>query len=297
MAELWERLFAISDFYVSGVPFPFERLELDSEICLKREEKKDCVACIAVKRKEPFLDNGSEQAILEIATIYALVTGFSFRITPLAAFSLNSLEELGKHKRGTIEVSVEGQFSEENLKKYSAKLEENWQKTRDVWKKLRTTLLDRKSLRLALFYHYRCRLDPEVSYRQSLDEAFVDATIGLEALLNEDSRDITYKLAARGALLLSFSEKHKDKDAFTLLKNYYNKRSRILHGSEREVVTQSEHMQIQEFLQVILESCIALSLSLNRVQIIKSLDKALVSPKEREELKSAIQNGYARLGL
>jgi hypothetical protein len=296
MTTLYERTFTISDFYASGIAFPFERLEFDPRVCFRKKNDEHCTACIAVESEEPLSDKRSEEMITDVATIYSLVTNHSFHLQPGGAHELTSLEKLGRGPRMSTILTIEPVYSKEDLQRHSAKLAAGWEKTRDVWSKVKQVLDDRQFLRRSLFYYYRSGLIPLQSYERDLDAAFVDAVIGLEALFNDGPQDIGWKLAVRAALLLSCFSKRGNKDVFNSLRGLYGRRINIVHGIKREVVTWSDYQSAREYLRDSLKSCLALGLDSDKEGILSLIDQALVNPSTREKLSSAVKEGLARLG-
>ena len=296
MTTLYERTFTISDFYASGIPFPFERLEFDPGICFRKKNDEHCTACIAVESEEPLSDKRSEETMTDVATIYSLVTNHSFRVQSAGAHGLKSLEELGIGPRMSVIVTAKPEYSKEQLERHSENLAACWEKTRDVWGKVKQALDDRQFLRRSLFYYYRSGLISPQSYERDLDAAFVDVMIGLEALFNDGPQDIGWKLAVRAALLLSCSSKQAKKDVFNSLRGLYGKRINIVHGIKREVVIWSDYDLAHEYLRDSLKSCLALGLDSDKEGILSLIDQALVNPSTREKLVGAVKQGLARLG-
>jgi hypothetical protein len=140
MATLYERTFTISDFYASGIAFPFERLEFDPGICFRKKNDEHCTACIAVESEDPLSDKSSEEVITDVATIYSLVSNHSFRLEPDGAHGLTSLEQLGRGPRMSTILTVEPVYSKEDSQRHSENLAARWEKTRDVWSKVRQVL-------------------------------------------------------------------------------------------------------------------------------------------------------------
>jgi hypothetical protein len=64
----------------------------------------------------------------------------------------------------------------------------------------------------------------------------VDACIGIEALLSEDSTDLTYKIAVRGAAVIGARPERAfgPQEAFAMLKHVYARRSELVHGTVKE---------------------------------------------------------------
>lgn len=98
------------------------------------------------------------------------------------------------------------------------------QEIREIFRKL--SELNNKSVDIAVRRLNRCLL------REEEEDAILDATIALETLLVEDSREITHKLATRVAALWKFTEPDTDQyEIFSAVKNIYGFRSAIVHGS------------------------------------------------------------------
>jgi Apea-like HEPN len=72
--------------------------------------------------------------------------------------------------------------------------------------------------------------------RDSSDDTMVDACIGIEALLSENSTDLTYKIAVRGAAVIGARPERAfgPQEAFTMLKHVYARRSELVHGTLNE---------------------------------------------------------------
>lgn len=71
--------------------------------------------------------------------------------------------------------------------------------------------------------------------RDNDDDALVDACIGIEALLSDDSDALTYKIAMRGAAVLATRSASagvpNPQQAFAMFKHVYARRSGLVHGT------------------------------------------------------------------
>jgi hypothetical protein len=293
MAQLWEIRYGITHFYVSNIPFPTEQLVLDDDILLVKRDK-GCTACLALESEydDVFLFGEAENVLQEIANVYALVSGFSVELDSQGATGIKSLEELGIPKP-ILDVKTEALYSPDKAKELSAKLLNHWQMTKRIWRKLRERLEQENALflKLALLYYFQ-------SGRSSMpiEEAFVDAAMGLEAMFNDGPQDIRYKLAVRGAMVL-FCSGHPDaKDSFTTLKKLYDKRNKLVHGSERSVDPDDLRL-IRSLLRGCLRACLGLGLSMNKPQINELIDEAMIEPEARKKLETEISEGFSSLGL
>jgi hypothetical protein len=292
MVELWETRFIISHFYASGIPFPTGRLDFGPFIRLVKEDDR-CIACVAVKGDDPLRET-CEQTISRIASVYALVSGFSPETERDGATGISSLEDLGNAKRPTMKLTATVRYTPKQMRKYSARLHRNWQRTAKVWKKLERALEEKVFLRLGLAYYYQSGL-PSIPR----EEAFIDAAIGLEAIFNDGAQDIKYKLAARGALVLSCSRHPDAKGSFKSLKDLYDKRNNLVHGqpSKKMAVSHQDLTLIRRLLHGSLSSYLALGLSRTKREINGFIDQALIDHQARKQLRIEIRKGLARLEL
>ena len=285
-SKLWQVRFDLTHCYFSGVPLP-EPITLDGNIrILRRGDQGDCWAAVAIEAEDDNALRKKEQAaaqtIAEIANLYALISGFSIHFEGGGSNNMNSLDELGTPPHVIGIAKIEVMYTEEHLRENQRQLMETWNKTKRIRSKVEARLRDRDSqfLRVALFYHYQSGLSTIPD-----EEAFVDAAIGLEALYNESSQDISYKLATRGALLLSCSGEQENH--FQILKELYKKRNEIVHGTGG-TIAYSDLAKIKELLRKSLMPCIALGLDRNKADIITLIDRAMIEPQIREELRKEI---------
>ena len=91
------------------------------------------------------------------------------------------------------------------------------------------TITENNFLRISLDFFYESQISSIYS-----DEGFMNSMISLEALFNDGSTDISYKLALRAAFMLNpiFPDALS---VFNNLKKAYGYRSKIVHGSDSDV--------------------------------------------------------------
>lgn len=292
MGKLWETRFTLSDFDASGIPFPTESLDFSPSLRLvKRDE--DCVACFAVKGDDPLFES-CEERISRIISVYALVSGFSATTKLDGASGISGLEDLGNPKRPHVKISVTAEYRPEQTERHTSRLLNNWRKTARIWKLLEHALDEKMFLRLALAYYYQSGLS---SIRR--EEAFIDAAIGLEAMFNDGPQDIKYKLAVRGALVLSCSDHPDAKDAFKSLRDLYDKRNHLVHGqpSKKVEVHHQDLVLIRRLLHGSLRACVPLGLSMTKLEISQLVDQALIDHQALRQLKADMTKGLMILEL
>lgn len=68
------------------------------------------------------------------------------------------------------------------------------------------------------------------THREEPDDAVLDVTVGLEALIGGDRNEIAHRIATRAAVLLR--DTYHAQDIYSYLKKVYDRRSEIVHGSQ-----------------------------------------------------------------
>ena len=116
--------------------------------------------------------------------------------------------------------------------------------------------------------------------RDDHDDMLVDACIGIEALLSDESADLTYKIAMRGAAALAASPLGPQK-AFDMLKRVYQRRSELVHGTglDKKAIFDLDGDQVPtSFLAVVLlRGLLRSQLTSDPAWTIKDLDGELLS--------------------
>jgi hypothetical protein len=292
--ELWQVCFDLTGCYFSGVPLSAPVSIGDNVRIQSKGNQGDCWAGVAVEaEKDEALgkkERVAKQTIAEIANIYALVSGFSIHSTSSGSNGIQSRDDLGKPPVLSGTLRLETIYPKERLEQLQRELMDKWERTRVLWTKMHERLQEKNGqfLRIALFYHYQSGLAPAVP----LEEAFVDAAIGLEALYNESPQDIGYKLALRGALVLScLGEKVNH---FETLKGLYNLRNNVVHG-KGETIEYAQLSKIKELLRKSIKACLALGLEMNKPEIIELIDQAMIESNARDKLEREIEQQGAAL--
>lgn len=129
-------------------------------------------------------------------------------------------------------------------------------------------------------------------------EGFISAMISLESLFNEGPSDIKYKLSHRAGFLLGLSEMDPIK-AFEKLKDFYNKRSKLVHGAgsleydpDRYFVARYTRRAIIIFLILLKnEDRRKQGRKKRKLNILKEIDYAMLDENKRKSLEKEIKKG------
>ncbi len=136
------------------------------------------------------------------------------------------------------------------------------------------------------------------------NEGFISAVISMEALFNEGPSDIKYKLSHRAGFLLGLSD-IEPVGAFEKLKDFYNKRSKLVHGGgplkydpDRHLVSKYTRRAIIIFLILLKNDDRRKQKKKDRkINILKDIDCAMLDEDKRKNLKKEISKGLKNFKL
>lgn len=228
---LFENKYIIRElYYLPQLPIP--EFRISDDIILKQVDEETCIfilhdkGSIYIGERE---DNSAEKALMYFGLL-SLVSVFLPKVKRVSTIRIHDPKSLGSnvHKQ-----SVQGSFGIPWNRKDNAakKAKEEYKLFLDSTKRLidKYGRLNNRLpfLRIPSEYCYRARINQDV-----VGGSFVDAMVCLEALLNEEPNNIKFKLSMRGALMLGLSGFDTNK-TLSRLKELYNLRSRIVHGSRK----------------------------------------------------------------
>ncbi len=149
-------------------------------------------------------------------------------------------------------------------------------------------------LKISLKYFYEAE-----KKNVNSDEGFIDSITCLEALFNESSNDIKYKLSHRAGFLLGLF-KYNSIEVYEKLKKFYNDRSNLVHGNGALKYEKDRYL-IEEYTRsAIIIFLILLSNDKRKEdikkkdrknQILKEIDHAMLDYEKSNNLKKEIDIG------
>lgn len=206
---------------------------------------------------------------------------------------ISSKEELGTTPKFSISVSDSAVVPEEaiaDMENYAHKFIEFIGKLHD---KYISVVSENEFIGIALDYFYEAQ--KQFVYN---NEGFISAMISMEALFNEGPTDIKYKLAHRAAFLLGLCDIDSI-EAFEKLKDFYDKRSTLVHGGgtipydpDRYLVSTYTRRSIIIFLILLKndERC-KIGRNKRKRELLKEIDYAMLNEEKRKSLKREINKG------
>ena len=235
----------------------------------------------------------NNQKILPYLKISSLISSNAPTLKGGGGGSLQSKKEFGKKPMG-FSVSVgRAIWPNEAIKKVEKHAPEFLKQIRAIHNKYEKTIKENQFLQIAVDYFY----DSETKFVYQ-DEGFISVMISLEALFNEASNDIKYKLAHRAGFLLGL-RKFDSKEVFENLKNFYNYRSRLVHG-EGPTAYDPDRYKISEYTRVAIIFFIILLKNPKRKKIgkkkrkrklLKEIDYAMFDISKQKSLQKEITKG------
>jgi hypothetical protein len=154
-------------------------------------------------------------------------------------------------------------------------------------------------LKTSMDYLYESRINSVYK-----NEGFVNAMMSLEALFNEGSGDITYKLQQRASFILGFS-KFSSSEVFERFKEFYKLRNAIVHGGEMIPKVKNKY-DIGDYARISLIVFLILCGNPKRKKIQKNnrkkaildeIDKGMLDVSNRRFLENEIKKGLNNFKL
>lgn len=287
--------------------FVIERL-LERDIKLKNR--------IWLKKKELFLEKkgeilnvfllgddkntfGNDQKILPFVKISTLLTNNAPILKGGGGGSIQSTKEFGKQIRGFSIGDVRKVLPKRAIKRAEKYAPIFLKQIKSIHDKYSPVIEENKFLQIALDYFY----DSETKFVYS-DEGFISVMISLEALFNDGSYDIKYKLAHRAAFLLGLT-KFPPTDVFEELKNFYDYRSGLVHGGG-PTYYDPDRYKISRYARW---SMIVMTILLKnpkrkkigktkrKKELLKEIDHAMLIPSKRKSLEKEIMKDLKNFKL
>lgn len=154
----------------------------------------------------------------------------------------------------------------------------------DELKRLGDILSDRERayVRNALEYFYKSLGEDDLKKR------LIDLVISLESLFSPGI-EIRYRVSLRMATLLGYIGKDK-KRVFDIVYDFYNKRSRMVHGDVNVDIEWAEFYEFESYLR---DCCrIYLYLDKKRKDVLQMLDESLILKSTQDDLGEIIKSAY-----
>lgn len=288
-SELWQWNFVINDLL-------HEKVTLKRKIWLKKgelflEKKADKLQAFLLGDGENVFSQ--EEMLASYFRFACLISSKAPNIESAGGVGLKSKEEFGKLNTCRLSASIKVLIPDEALPDIEKNAPKFIRFIGEVHDKCIETVSDNEFIEVALDYFY----DAEKKFVYS-DEGFISCMISMEALFNEGPSDIKYKLSHRASFLLGLCGMDSIQ-AFGKLKEFYNTRSKLVHGGgdlpydpDRHLASHYTRKCIAIFL-VLLQNASRRQIGKKqrKNELLLEIDHAMLSIDRRKQLQNEIKRG------
>ena len=241
--NLFQWIFSIEGLIPSQVKLKRKVWLKKGELLLKNKNGK-LIAYILGDDKNGF---NSEKKITPYLWMSCLISNNTPALESKGGVSISSKDELGT--KPILSMSISTSLPQESISKIETYAHKYLGFIGKLHEKYISIIAENEFLAMSLEYFY----EAERKFIYS-NEGFISAVISMEALFNEGPSDIKYKLSHRAGFLLGLSG-IESMEAFEKLKDFYNKRSKLVHGGgnlkydpDRHLVSRYARRAIISFL-------------------------------------------------
>jgi len=235
---------------------------------------------VTVENKEELKQKGDEitEELKKILQIYGLITGRHAEIpTDWSGTTINSDQPFGEPKIRLISSSIQI-VNEEQKKHYTLLLN----RTIEKFKFIETIFEDpRKSyLRNAIDYFHRALSGSR------LEEQLIDLMISLESLFSREYQELRLRYSLRTSFLLGVGQEGEKSNIFRTIYNLYDKRSKVVHGTEAVDLNIKEIWAFQKYLKEAIKRFIHIEMP--KEDLLKLLDGSVYDKEKMAQLNEVV---------
>lgn len=145
---------------------------------------------------------------------------------------------------------------------------------------------DKDFLKNAIDYYNRSLRD------HRLEEELIDLMIAFEYLFSAQQDELTLRYSLRATFLLSIGKEEKRPEIFEAVKNLYNKRSRVVHGTGNVHLDCQEIYVFQGFVKEAIKRIFYIDLT--KDDFLKLLDQAIYDEKQYIALSTTVKEAIEK---
>jgi len=290
MARVMTRDFQIG-FKVKGLIAPEKEIVFNNHLLIRRIPSSDDAHVFfkvtiqnhkEIEKEINKLAMDCENTLRNIVQIYGLVTRLHAEVLPTQyVAAISPLRAFGQ--AFTPDVRVVRRLKEVSRKKIIPLLEKTIEKHDSVQKIFENR--SKSYLRNAISYFHHALGG------NRYEEKLIDLMIALESLFSKEVQELRLRLSLRAAFLLSIGEEDKRSEIFTTVSDLYNKRSRIVHGTERVDLSYEEISRLESYVQESIKRLIHVEQRKDR--FLELLDQAVYDENKRQELRELVSNSLS----
>lgn len=205
--------------------------------------------------------------------MYGLVTDVHVEVLSSSVMAEISSENPFGHTKYGPELGFIAIIEEEDRKENVPLLK----KTMAKYQSVKSIFQDKKRafLKNAVDYYYRSLSDSR------LEEKLIDLMISLESLFSSETQELRLRISLRASSLLGVGQEHEQANIFRNIYTLYEKRSKVVHGTEVVNLTFSEISILQKYVNEAVRRLVQTDMP--KKNILKLLDDSIYD-KEKKEL-------------
>ena len=268
-----------------------QKTDKELNVCVLEHRSNDDIASM-------FNDN---ELVVSFVRFSSLLGNYSASLKNRGGSGLRSKKEFGKKIRH-LQAKKYEVWPEKQVKEAELTVPIFIKQIKFVRDKYAQIIKENKHLETALV-----RLHDSNAKSYFSNEGFLDVAIGMEALYNENSSDIRYKLAHRAAFLLGLLYKSplRSYTIFENIKKAYNERSNIVHGKDAQNdvhlrAIMFSYLRLSLIIMVILyrgknpkrQSSRKNKKLAGKDSMLQRIDLAMLNPLERQKLINTIKKSW-----
>jgi len=245
----------------------------------------------------------AEDKFLPYLKFAPLLSNNTIEVSGGTGIELTSKEEFGKNTKQYLntEFHLSEHIPDEAREEIECNAPEFLRDIRNLHNKFAHVVADNSFLSVALDFFYDANNTSVFT-----DEGFICAVICLEALFNEGTSDIRYKIAHRAAFLMGLVETNGT-EIFENLKHIYRYRNSLLHGqgasgrnpgSSTYKVERYARRSLIIFLILLRQKRRnTVARKYRKLELLKEIDHAMLDTTKAERLRKEIERGMGAFQL
>ena len=266
-------------FKVKGLGAPEKEIVFDDYILIRGVPHTDASyvyfkVSIQNEEEKDKVREDSINVLRNIAQMYGLVTNVYVEALLSSVMAKISSEDPFGYTKYPPELGFVAVIEDEQRRKNIPLLK----KTMEKYELVKSIFQNKNKafLRNAIDYYHRSLGDLR------LEEKIIDLVISLESLFSRETQELRLRISLRASFLLSVGQERERSNIFRNVYNLYEKRSKVVHGTEVVDLDGTEIFILQEYVRETIKRFI--HIEMRKQNILKLLDESVYDKEKRELL-------------
>jgi hypothetical protein len=270
-------------FKVKGLGAPEKEMVFDDYVLIRGVPHSDASYVffkVAIQKKEEIdkLADDSMNILRNALQLYSIVKNVYTEVMPSWVTAEISPEHPFGYPKYSPEFRLVARIGDEQRVKnipFLNKTVAKYESVKDIFQNK-----NKAFLKNAMDYYHRSLGD----FR--LEEKLIDLMISLESLFSREAQELRLRISLRASSLLSVGKESERSKIFRKIYQLYDKRSKVVHGTELVNLDIFEISILQEYVREATKRLIHIEMS--KKDILKLLDESIYDEEKRELLNGKI---------